>query len=343
MSRPEKRPPSDEKILYIDEAPEVLKQLFHEQKPAGFRLLFWSEMDARAREESLHAADYVLVAARKFGQDLIEQATQARLIQKTGIGTDNIDSRAAAARSIPVANTPGGNSTSVAELTILLILALYRKLLTVDAATRRGEWPMWEFRPSSFEMGGKVLGLVGFGNIGQAVARRARAFGTGVLYHDEARREDAEHELGASYVPLPELLRQADIVSLHVPLTPLTRHLIGAEELGMMKPGALLINVARGGVVDEGELTRALRGGGISGAALDVWEREPVDPANPLLQLENVIATLHVGAGTRDTLSRVLGMAFANIRRVARGDLAQHVVNGVESTPDQRNKEDQKL
>ena len=341
MSRPGEEP--GEMILYLDEAPHQLRQLFQELKPGAFRLLFWSEMEARAREESLRAADYVLVAAREFGRDLIEQASQARLIQKTGIGTDNIDLRAAAAGGVPVANTPGGNSTSVAELTILLILALYRRLLTVDAATKRGEWPMWEFRPSSFEMGGKVLGLVGFGNIGQEVARRARAFGTDVLYHDEVRREGAEQELGASYTPLPELLQRADIVSLHVPLTPLTRHLIGAEELGMMKQGALLINVARGGVVDEGELTEALREGRISGAALDVWESEPVHPENPLLQLENVITTPHVGAGTRDTLSRVLGMAFENIRRVSQGGSPHHIVNGVGSSPDQREKEGQRL
>lgn len=331
---------ADETILYLDEAPGELKQLFREQQPAGFRLSFWSDMDARTRRESLYAADYVLVAAQKFGPDLIEQAARARLIQKTGIGTDNIDSRAAAARSLPVANTPGGNSTSVAELTMLLILALYRKLMTLDAATRRGEWPMWELRPSSFELSGKVLGLVGLGNIGQEVARRARAFGASILYHDEVCREEAEYELGASYAQLPEILRQADIISLHVPLTPSTKHMIGAEELAMMKPGALLINVARGGIVDEAVLTKALRGGKLAGAALDVWESEPVQPTNPLLQLENVIATPHIGAGTRDTLSRVLGMAFANIQRVSRGEPPRHVVNGVKSSLDQKEKED---
>ena len=330
---------ADETILYLDEVPGELERLFRERKPAGFRLSFWSEMDSQAREESLHAADYVLVAARKFGSDLIEEAARTRLIQKTGIGTDNIDCRAAAARCIPVANTPGGNARSVAELTILLILALYRKLLALDAATRRGEWPMWELRPTSFEMDGKILGLVGLGNVGREVARRARAFGTGVLYHDEVRREDAEHELGATYAALPELLRRADIVSVHVPLTPLTRRLIGGEELAMMKPAAVLVNVARGGIVDEGELTKALRSGQIAGAALDVWESEPVHPDNPLLRFENVIATPHIGAGTRDTLSRVLGMAFANIQRVSQGETPHHVVNGVKPDPAQEERE----
>jgi glyoxylate reductase len=175
--------------------------------------------------------------------------------------------------------------------------------------------------------------------VGREVARRARAFGTGVLYHDEVRREDAKHELGATYATLPELLSRADIVSVHVPLTPLTRRLIGGEELAMMKPAAVLVNVARGGIVDERELAKALLSGRIAGAALDVWESEPVPPDNPLLRLENVIATPHVGAGTRETLSRVLGMAFANIQRVSQGETPHHVVNGVKPNPAQEERE----
>jgi glyoxylate reductase len=137
----------------------------------------------------------------------------------------------------------------------------------------------------------------------------------------------------------PELLRRADILSVHVPLTPLTRRLIGGEELAMMKPAAVLVNVAQGGIVDERELAKALLSGRIAGAALDVWESEPVPPDNPLLRLENVIATPHVGAGTRETLSRVLGMAFANIQRVSQGETPHHVVNGVKPNPAQEERE----
>lgn len=305
-----------------------MKRMLYAQKPEEFELWLWAEMDEVERRKRLAQADYLLVAAERVDEELIAGAPRARLIQKTGVGTDNIDVRAAASRGLPVANTPGSNSVGVAELTVLLILALYRKLLTLDAATRRGEWPMWTFRTSSFEMSGKIHGLIGFGSIGREVARRSQAFGTEILYFDNFRpNAEEEKELGATFVPLEDLLRRSDIISLHVPLMPETRHLVGAEELAMMKPEAVLVNVARGGVIDEAALTDALREERIAGAALDVWEREPVNPDNPLLRLENVVATPHIGAGTRDTLARVLETAFGNITRVSRGEPPLHVVN----------------
>lgn len=320
---------SEGTILYLDEANGPLEHLLHERSPEGFDLLLWEHISVGEREQTLALADYLMVAASKVDESLISGASKAKFIQKTGVGTDNIDLQAARRREIPVANTPGANSTAVAEHTILLILALYRKLLELDVGTKRGSWPMWELRPYSFEMAGKVHGLVGFGSIGREVARLSQAFKTNVLYFDEFRSPEAENETGAVYAPLEQVLQQADILSLHVPLVPATRKLIGVDELAMMKPEAVLVNVARGGIVDENALAVALREGSITGAGVDVWEQEPVDPENPLLSLRNVIATPHVGAGTRDTLTRVLDMAFTNIARVARRESPLYVVNEV--------------
>lgn len=318
---------SDGKILYLDEASGPLERLLRERSPEGVELWTWGGTNEGDNQKKLALADYLLVATRNVDQNIIAGAPRARLIQKTGAGTDNIDLQAAEDRELPVANTPGANSTGVAELTILLILALYRKLLELDAGTKRGDWPMWEFRPYSFEMRGKVHGVIGFGSVGREVARISRAFGTSVLYFDEFRSPEAEHETGAVYAPLEQVIRQADVLSLHVPLVPGTQGLIGAEELSIMKSEAILVNVARGGVVDESALAAALRDNSVAGAAVDVWAREPATHDHPLLKLRNVIATPHIGAGTRDTLARVLDMAFANIVRVAQGEYPLHVVN----------------
>lgn len=318
------------RILYLDETPGPLKEMMYAHKPEALDLWLWADMNDEERRKSLARADYILVATGRVDETLLDGAHSARFIQKTGVGTDNIDLQETANRGLPVANTPGTNSAGVAELTILLMLALYRKLITLNAAVKRGEWPAWIFRTSSFEMAGKVHGLVGFGNIAREVARRSRAFGTEILYFDPIRANaEEEEELAARFVPLEDIFRRSDIISLHAPLTPETKHLVGRQELAKMKAEAILINVARGGIVDEPALLDALREERIAGAALDVWEREPVDPDNALLQLDNVVATPHVGAGTRDTLSRVLCTAFANIERVSRGEPPHNVVNGV--------------
>lgn len=317
-------------VLYVDEAGEDMQRRLAEHTPPEATLhLYQQARSVTEQRRMLEEADCLLVATKRIDEALIKNARALRLIQKTGTGTDNIDLGATASRGIPVANTAGANAIGVAELTILFILGLYRKLLEVDSRTRKGEWPMWEFRHTSFELSGKTHGIVGFGAIGQEVARRSAAFGTEVIYHDAIRPEEAEYALGARPVSLAELLSDSDIVSLHVPLVEETRNLIGAHELGRMKPEALLVNSARGGIVDEAALHRALVHGEIAGAALDVWDREPVSLENPLLDLSNVIATPHVGAGTLDTLYRVLSTAFENVGRVVRGERPEHIVNGV--------------
>jgi glyoxylate reductase len=319
-------------ILYFDKVFDEFKRVLEEHKPEGFHLWYWEEMSEQQQQERLAEADYLLVATRKLDEPLLSRAKKARLIQKTGIGVDNIDLEAANRLRLPVSNTPGGNATGVAELTILLTLALYRKLPLVNQATKSGQWLMWELRPSSYEMEGKTHGLIGFGTIGREAAKRSKAFGTQIVYYDTYRApEEIEQQLGAVYLPFREVLKRADILTLHVPLLPETKGLIGINELRLMKPNAVLINVARGGIVKETDLYQALKEGIIAGAGIDVWESEPTDPHNPLLTLDNVIASPHIGAGTRDTLDKVLRLAFQNIRMVEEGHRPQFVVNRVEA------------
>jgi phosphoglycerate dehydrogenase-like enzyme len=308
-------------IVYGEPIPDDLRALAVDLVPAGFRLLLVS---SREREELLSLmpeADFLLVATARVDEELLRAAPRLRLVQHQGVGYDNIDVDACRRAAIPVALTPEGTTTGVAEHTLLLILSLFRHLVALDTAVRRGEWPVWSMRSRSVELAGKSVGLIGFGRIGREVARRARAFDTTIVYHDAVRAPAAvETELGATYVARDDLLRQADVVSLHAPLTAETRGLIGERELRLMQPHAVLINTARGALVDEPALVRALDKGWIAGAGLDVLAQEPPRPDNPLLTRPNVILTPHVAAGTRDAYRTKMRAVFANMQRVARGE-----------------------
>jgi phosphoglycerate dehydrogenase-like enzyme len=252
------------------------------------------------------------------------------LIQKTGSGVDNIDLKAAAEFGIHVASTPGANSNSVVELTIGMIISLYRKLHFLDRLTKNGEWKMWEYRTTMFEMNGKTHGVIGIGNIGRKVAQLSKAFGTNVIYYDVNRLStEEEKELGITYVTFDNLLSQSDIISLHIPLIPETRNLISDKELNLMKSTAILVNVARGNIIDEQALAEALKCNRLLGAALDTWASEPINSDNPLLQLDNVLATPHIAGGTRDVLETVLRLSFENIRKVEAGSIADNLVKVV--------------
>ncbi|MFB5663240.1 2-hydroxyacid dehydrogenase [Alteribacillus sp. HJP-4] len=309
---------SERNILYFDEASGSLKELLQELKPSAAELIFFADLKVSDKERALAEADFFLAATAPVGRKEIEQASQLRLIQKTGTGVDNIDLQAARDFAVPVANTPGVNAGAVAELTLSFILALYRKLPVINRETKAGSWPMWRHRTSSFELQGKTHGFIGFGNVGRRVAELSSAFGTNIIYYDVLRVPDKEEErLNASYAALESVLEQADIISMHIPLLQETKHLIGAPELRRMKNNALLINVSRGGVVDEKALYEALTEKEIAGAAIDVWENEPVREDHPLLGLDQVIASAHIGAGTYDTLRKVLTTAFENIEKMA--------------------------
>lgn len=248
--------------------------------------------------------DALIVRSRtKVTREILEAGTRLKVVGRAGVGVDNIDLDVATRQGIAVLNAPGGNVISAAEHTLALILALVRHIARADASIRRGEWERKRFQ--GIELYGKTLGLAGAGRIGSEVAKRARAFGMRVVAYDPYLSRERAEQAAIDLVTLPDLFEQADVITVHVPLTDETRGMIGAVELALMKPTAYLINAARGGVVDEEALAEALRSGQLAGAALDVFEQEPVSEDNPLLGLENVVAVPHLGAATREAQASV--------------------------------------
>ncbi len=247
--------------------------------------------------------DAIIVrSATKVRRDIIDAAKNLKVIGRAGVGLDNVDVEYAKSKGIKVINTPGATSVSVAELTIGLILAVMRKIAYADREMRNGAWPKKKCK--GIEMYGKTMGIVGIGRIGREVAKRARAFGMHVVYYDVFRlSEEQERELGVEYRELEGLLSEADVVTLHLPLTPETKHLINAERIAKMKDGAIVINAARGGIVDEDALYDALKSGKLYGAALDVYENEPLKESK-LFELDNVVLTPHIGAQAKEGQTR---------------------------------------
>ena len=255
------------------------------------------------------------------GLDSIDAAALAaadglRVVARYGVGVDNVDLAAAVARGIVVTNTPGANARSVAELTVALLLLLARPVLRAAAETRAGGWP----RLPGLSLAGKTVGLVGFGAIGRQTARLLAGFDCRLLAYDPLLNEATAAALGVRAAGLDELLATSDFVSLHAPVTPATRGMVDAAFLARMKPGAALVNTARGELVDEAALLDALANGRLRGAALDAFAAEPPGGDNPLLALPNVIATPHMGAHT-DGATTVMGrMALADCLAVLRGE-----------------------
>lgn len=252
---------------------------------------------------------------------LMDRMPRLKIISNFGVGVDHIDLDAARQRSIPVGNTPHVLDGATADMTFALLLAAARNLVTGDRYARS---PAFTHYDPSILLGTEVhhatLGIIGMGSIGRQVARRARGFDMTVLYHNRRPDPQAEAELGATYTTLPDLLRRADFVTLNVPLTEETRGMIGRDQLAAMKPGAILINAARGGVVDNATLVEALNEGRIAGAALDVTEPEPLPRDHPLLSMQNVIIAPHLGSATRQTRGAMAQLAVDNLRAGLKGE-----------------------
>jgi glyoxylate reductase len=250
-----------------------------------------------------------------------------KVISNYAVGYDNIDVDEATRRGIAVTNTPGVLTETTADLTWAILMAVARRIVEADNFLRTGQWRGWA--PSlmlGHDVYGKTLGIVGLGRIGRAVAKRARGFDMKVLYYDVKRDEQAEREVGVIYTSLESLLKESDFVSIHAPLTEKTRHLIGEKELRLMKPTAFLVNAARGPLVDEAALIRALKEKWIAGAALDVFEKEPYVPPE-LIQMKNVVLVPHIGSASVETRSKMAMMAVENLLAVLEGKIPPNLVN----------------
>ena len=276
-------------------------------------------------EEIIGGYDALAVrSATKVTAKLLEKATRLRVVGRAGVGVDNVDLPAATRRGVVVMNTPGGSSTTVAELTLAHMLALARHVAQATASVKAGKWEKKRFQ--GHELAGKTLGVVGIGNIGSVLVERALSLKLEAIAYDPFISAEAAAKLGAELVDLDTLWRRADVISMHVPLTDQTRNLVNAATLARMKRGAILVNCARGGIVDEKALADAIASGHLGGAALDVFEKEPPAQDHPLFGLENVVLTPHIGASTEEAQVAVaVAIAEQLVAYLAHGEVRNAV------------------
>ena len=276
-----------------------------------------------------HADAVISMVTDKIDAPLIASAPRLRVISNLAVGVDNIDLEAATRAGIAVGHTPGVLTEATADLAFGLLMATARRIAEGDLQVRAGKWRTWG--PMTLlgrDVHSATLGIIGFGAIGQAMPRRASGFGMRVLYLARRSNKPKAGRYGvATAVSLSRLLAEADFVSIHVPLTPETRHMIGAREFSRMKPGAILINTARGPVVDQGAMIAALKSRRLAGAGLDVTDPEPIARRDPLLQLDNVVITPHIGSASIATRGRMAAIAVANVLDVFAGRLPEFCAN----------------
>ena len=308
------------KILFAPRQSDAVLDIARRLTPPGFEL---AVVDPGTPEFYQAAADaeYFIGLARQMGGEFFRAAPRLKLVQLLSAGYDDVDLDAARRAKVPVSNNGGANAISVSEHAMMLMLAVSRRVIWQHGNVSGGRWRGNGPAPRMYEMFDKTLGIVGLGTIGKKVARLAKAFGMRVQYYDIARlSEDAEDALGVRFRLLRELLKSSDVVSLHVPLNDSTRGMIGAPELALLKPTAILINTCRGPVVDEVALHRALSDDKFFGAGLDVFDQEPPPADNPLLKLPNVLLTAHFAGPTWDNHVARFRNAFDNVQRVHRGE-----------------------
>jgi phosphoglycerate dehydrogenase-like enzyme len=309
-----------ETILILQPIAAELREIIAAELPPGFAVSFTDSPDPAHLKAKLADADYVVFWDIGLPAELLNAAPRLKLAHKWGVGVENIDLDVARARGIQVGRTPGSNAIPVAEFAVGLMLAIGRRIVMAHNLTVAGQWAKNEVWRHGIMLSGKTVGIVGFGAIGQQVARRVAGFGCTVVYNTRTRLPaDQEAALGATHCGLAELLVEADFVCLCCPLTAETRGMIAAPQLATMKPNAILVNVARGGIVVEADLIAALREGRLAGAAIDVFEPEPPDPANPLLHMENVIVTPHCASTAFENSAKGVRHWLANIVHVAQG------------------------
>jgi D-3-phosphoglycerate dehydrogenase / 2-oxoglutarate reductase len=296
----------------------------------------WDVVVSNPKEYSQHLGDceaLIVRSAVKVNAAVIAQAPKLRVIGRAGVGVDNVELAAATAAGILVMNTPGGNAVSVAEHTIALMLSLVRSIPQASASSKAGKWEKKKFMGT--ELRGKTLGIVGLGSVGRQVARRARAFEMRIVAYDPFVNTQTAKASDVDLLDLPELYEQSDFITLHTALTPQSKKMLSKAAFDLMKPGVRIVNCARGELIDEAALLEAMQSGKVAGAALDVFEKEPPDPADPLLAIDSFIATPHIGGSTEEAQETVGIRIAEQIVEYLQNGVAQNAVNMPALTPEQ--------
>ena len=321
------------KVVFLTGLKEALIEEVVSYSPPDYEVVV---LDKSSTEEQrineVRDADFLLCYGQDPSDEVIKSLEKCRLVQLLAAGYDRMNLDLLAELEIPCANNGGANSWAVADQAVLLMLAIYKQLLASDNSTREGRWAEPITGQNTFEMADKKVGILGIGNIGRQVAKRVQGFAAKVQYFDlYPLDERTAEELNVTYVSLDELFSTSDIISCHTPLTNDTKHIVNSNTLSLMKPTAILINTSRGPVVDEEALISALQSGVIAAAGLDVFEKEPVSPDNPLLKMDNVVATPHMAGTTWDTWARRANFGFENMERIRNGEAPQAVVKNFDS------------
>ena len=315
------------KVLFLNGNAQRVADIFCEMAPEGFEVSYASSKLSDAEKISLiKDAEYVMLHPGVISGDVLREAKSLKLIQSLTAGYDKIDIETAKQLNIPVATNGGANSWSVAEHSIALLLALYKRLIECDKSVRQGTWrqPINGF--NTFDIVGKTVGIIGAGNIGRKVARRLKAFETDIIYYDPFPAADIEEELGARKVSLEELVSSADIISMHAPLLKETWGLVGKKEFSLMKPTTVIINTCRAELVDKDAFFEALKSKKIAGAAIDVFFTEPALQDDPFLTLDNVIVSPHTAGHACEGWYRRISFAWENVKKVAAGQAPASIV-----------------
>lgn len=310
-----------QKIAMLQPVADEMMGIIRELLPEGFTVSAVTGRTPDDLKAAMADADYGVWWDVPVTAEIVAASPKVKLFHKWGVGVDNIDMEACRARGIQIARTTGSNAAPVAEFAVGAMIALARRIVPAHNSTAAGRWEKNEVWKRSIMVTGKTVGIVGLGSIGKGVAKRLAGFDCRILYHNRNRIPAAEEAaLGVEYATLDDLLRQSDIVSLNCPLSPETKGMIDARAFGLMKRGALLVNVARGGVVVEADLIRALEDGTLAGAAVDVFETEPPPPDHPLLRMPNVIVTPHSASTAFENSRKGVAHWLDNILRVSKGE-----------------------
>lgn len=316
--------------LYTDKLNYDMEKMLLDMVPEGMDVRFLDPVIGK--KGTIEEAETLFVTNFKCTREVIDRAPFLKLIQRTGVGLDNVAVDYATEKGIPVSVSKGTNQNSVAELAILLMLAVCRRLQILDPLTKKGEWHTWTYRHCSSTLDGKTVGIVGAGAVGREVIKRLKAFNTDIIYYDPFRMTaEMEEELGAVYYDnMEEIFKRADIVSLHLPYTPETTNLITKKQFDLMKENSIFVNTARGPIVNQADFVEVLKSGKLQGAAVDVYYCDPSDPEDPLFKLDpsvNLVCTPHIGAATFDNYFKSFTLALNNAQKVARGERPDIVVN----------------